>query len=106
MTKPVSEAMILAFTKRLCKRLGLVSIRMTLRQGVEVGWPDVLVLGPAAGTLFIETKAPGKRLRPIQRERRRVIQALGHSYAKPDTCEAVAAALVAFRAKCDGEDDA
>lgn len=98
--KRVTEAAILAHAKSLSKRLGLRFIRLSMRQGVEVGWPDVLVLGPNRGALFLETKAPGKPLRPIQKERARTICQYGHAYAKPDTFEAVDKALVGFAEYC------
>ncbi|MGD9568817.1 MAG: VRR-NUC domain-containing protein [Sedimentibacter sp.] len=39
--------------------------------------PDRLVLLPRGKIAFIELKAPGKKLRPIQEKRKRQIEALG-----------------------------
>lgn len=100
MTKKTTEAAILNYTKRLSKQLGLRFIRLSLRQGVEVGWPDVLVLGPNRGAMFLETKAPGKPLKPIQQERARTICMYGHAYAKPDSFEEVEKALKGFAEFC------
>ena len=41
------------------------------------GLPDRLVLFPPAKTVFVELKAPGKMLRPLQRKRRHQLMKLG-----------------------------
>lgn len=41
------------------------------------GMPDRLVLLPHGKLAFIELKAPGKRLRPLQEKRKRQLEALG-----------------------------
>jgi len=41
------------------------------------GLPDRLVLFPNAKTVFVELKAPGKMLRPLQRKRRYQLMKLG-----------------------------
>jgi hypothetical protein len=41
------------------------------------GLPDRLVLFPPAKTVFVELKAPGKMLRPLQRKRRLQLMKLG-----------------------------
>jgi len=41
------------------------------------GIPDRLVLLPGGKLAFIELKAPGKRLRPLQEKRKRQLEALG-----------------------------
>ena len=41
------------------------------------GLPDRLVLFPIARAVFVELKAPGKTLRPLQRKRRKQLTALG-----------------------------
>ena len=41
------------------------------------GVPDRLVLLPGAHIAFVETKAPGKKLRPLQQKRSRQLEALG-----------------------------
>lgn len=41
------------------------------------GLPDRLVLFPQGKTLFVELKAPGKQMRPLQVKRRRQLQNLG-----------------------------
>ena len=41
------------------------------------GLPDRLVLFPQGKTLFVELKAPGKQMRPLQVKRRRQLQSLG-----------------------------
>lgn len=41
------------------------------------GLPDRLVLFPTAKTIFVELKAPGKMMRPLQRKRRHQLMKLG-----------------------------
>jgi len=41
------------------------------------GLPDRLVLLPGGRLAFVELKAPGKRLRPLQEKRKRQLEALG-----------------------------
>ena len=41
------------------------------------GLPDRLVLFPGGKTAFVELKAPGKQMRPLQVKRRRQLQLLG-----------------------------
>jgi len=50
------------------------------------GMPDRLVLLPGGRFAFVETKAPGKTLRPLQRRRKRQLEALGFKvYCLDDT---------------------
>ncbi|MGH7179597.1 MAG: VRR-NUC domain-containing protein [Tepidisphaeraceae bacterium] len=100
--KKVSEAAILRRVKLACLTFGLVMIRMSFRPGVAAGWPDVLVLGPGGNSLFVETKAPGKLLRPIQKVRARALVDFEHGFCKLDSVEEVDAALRRFAAACDG----
>ncbi|MCM3761053.1 VRR-NUC domain-containing protein [Alkalihalobacillus oceani] len=41
------------------------------------GMPDRLVLLPKGKIAFVEVKAPGKRLRPLQEKRKRQLEKLG-----------------------------
>ena len=41
------------------------------------GVPDRLLLLPGGQCAFVELKAPGKRLRPLQEKRKRQLEALG-----------------------------
>ena len=41
------------------------------------GLPDRLVLFPQAKTAFVELKAPGKHMRPLQVKRKRQLESLG-----------------------------
>lgn len=43
------------------------------------GLPDRLVLFFPAKTIFVELKAPGKQLRPLQRKRRYQLKAIGYA---------------------------
>ena len=49
---------------------------------VSPGWdgaPDRIVLLPGGHIAFVETKAPGKTLRPLQVRRKRQLESLGFS---------------------------
>lgn len=97
-----SEADILKHAKKECRRLGLRFIRMSMARGVEVGWMDVIIVGPNAGTLWMETKAPGKPAKPIQLFRAEELRDYGHVWCKPDTKEQVTWWLEQFKAACEG----
>lgn len=98
----VTESAVLRRVKDQCWRLGLVHIRQSFRPGVSAGWPDSLIIGPNGGTMFAELKRPGKPLAPLQAERARQIQAMGHHYAKIDSLEEASATLLRFAAWCHG----
>lgn len=93
------EGRIIAHAKKECRRLGLRFVRLSLQPGVEVGWPDVIVLGPERGdgrVMFMETKAPGKQMRPIQKERARELVSRNVWFCKADTRVGVTARLEEF----------
>jgi len=98
MTTP--EGKIAAKIKRLAPEYGLLVIRQHFAPGAKVGYPDLAILGPNGATLWVETKAPGQRLRPIQDERRKEIVALGHLYRKMDAVAEVEKVLLDFAAYC------
>ena len=96
------EARVLARAKAQAKAHGLRAIRMAMQRGVEGGWPDLVILGPNRGVLFMETKRRGKPLTPLQEERRReIVEDYGHLYSKPDTNEAVDHAIKGFAEFCN-----
>lgn len=51
------------------------------------GVPDRLVILPGGRTIYVEMKAPGKPLEPLQRKWRKTLLSLGHQHYKID-CEA------------------
>lgn len=53
------------------------------------GVPDRLVLFNGAKVAFVELKAPAKKLRALQRKRKRQLEALGFKVYKIDSFEAV-----------------
>lgn len=53
------------------------------------GVPDRLVLLPGGKLAFIELKAPGKELRPLQVRRKRQLEALGFSVYCIDSPEQI-----------------
>lgn len=100
-----SEAAILKHAKAECLRLGLRFLRLSFTPGVEVGWADVLVLGPelsAGQVLWMETKRRGQPLKPIQAYRRDEINIRGGRHCKPDTKKQVTHHLEEFRVFCEG----
>ena len=57
------------------KAVGGVAYKLTSQ--TANGLPDRLVLFPVAKTVFVELKAPGKMMRPLQRKRRYQLMKLG-----------------------------
>lgn len=57
------------------RKAGGVAYKLTSQ--TANGLPDRLVLFPAAKTIFVELKAPGKMMRPLQRKRRFQLMKLG-----------------------------
>jgi len=53
------------------------------------GMPDRLVLIPGGRVVFVELKAPGKRLRPLQKKRFQELSQLGFKIVKIDSSEQV-----------------
>ncbi|WP_277673326.1 VRR-NUC domain-containing protein [Piscibacillus halophilus] len=53
------------------------------------GVPDRLVLFPGSKVAFVELKAPAKKLRALQRKRKKQLEALGFKVFKIDSYEAV-----------------
>lgn len=49
------------------------------------GVPDRLVILPNGVTVYVEMKAPGKPLEPLQRKWRKDLLALGHRHYKIDS---------------------
>ena len=63
---------------------------------VSPGWdgaPDRLVLLPGGKAGFIETKAPGKKLRPLQHLRKAQLEALGFKAYCVDGVEQIGGVL-------------
>lgn len=53
------------------------------------GMPDRLVLLPAGRIIFVELKAPGRKMRPLQRKRFEQLRALGFRVYKIDSIAAI-----------------
>ena len=61
------------------------------------GVPDRLVLMPGARCAFVELKAPGKKLRPLQELRSRQLESLGFSVYKVDSVAGIQQVLDEMR---------
>ena len=61
------------------------------------GVPDRLVLLPHGRMAFIELKAPGKQMRPLQVKRKRQLEALGFSSYCVDSKEQIGGVLNEIR---------
>lgn len=53
------------------------------------GVPDRLVILPGGRTVFVEMKAPGKPLAPLQARWARILRGLGHDVYKIDSNEQI-----------------
>jgi len=49
------------------------------------GVPDRIVILPGGRTIYVEMKAPGKPLQPLQRKWAKTLQELGHEVYKIDS---------------------
>lgn len=77
--------------KKLCKRVK-EELRGRAFKWVSPGQngvPDRIILIPMGRIYFVETKAPGKKLRALQRWVRGLIQDLGFRVLRIDTIEKV-----------------
>ena len=68
------------------------------------GLPDRLVLFPPGKTVFVELKAPGKQMRPLQVKRRRQLQQLGFPVLCVDRFSQIEPIITAVRSWKPGED--
>lgn len=53
------------------------------------GWPDRIIIWPGGRIDFVETKAPGERLRALQQKRAETLRALGARVYCLDSAQAV-----------------
>ena len=67
------------------------------------GLPDRLVLFPAGKTIFVELKAPGKMLHPLQRKRRYQLMKLGFPVLCIDRLEQIQPCIDAILTWTPGE---
>jgi hypothetical protein len=65
------------------------------------GLPDRLVLLPGKRIYFVETKSPGKPLRPLQVVAKRILEALGFKVYKIDNKEQVQDIINMWKAGVD-----
>lgn len=97
-----TEKQILKHVKTFAKELGLRCLRVSMRPGVEVGWPDNIVFGPNK-ILGLETKSPGKKATPMQLERAKTMVEYGQMWAKCDSKADVEFTMMNFAKHCIGE---
>jgi hypothetical protein len=82
--------------QRLCskvKALGGLAIKLTTMSGL----PDRLVLLPGSVTVFIELKAPGRKLTAQQLKRKGQLEKLGFSVYRVDSYEKIDEVLDAYK---------
>lgn len=75
--------------KRQVEKLGGKALKF-VSPGM-VGVPDRLVLLPGGRAVFVEMKAPGETLKPIQEKRKRDLEYLGFEVYMLDSPESIAA---------------
>lgn len=94
MSRPVyREGKVLRALKKAARANDLLFIRNHFGPGAEAGWPDVVLVG-AGSVVWVETKAPGGKPRPLQEERMRALREKGQRVEVVDSVEG-ARALVA-----------
>ena len=73
------------------KKMGGMAVKF-VSPGLD-GVPDRIVLLPGRKMAFVELKAPGKKLRPLQEKRRRQLEALGFPVYVIDGAEQIGGVL-------------
>lgn len=81
--------------KSAVKSMGGITFKFTA-PGID-GVPDRLVLLPLGKLAFIELKAPGKEMRPLQVHRKRQLEKLGFSVYCIDGAEQIGGILNAIQ---------
>lgn len=85
------EKTIEAKLVKAAKHLGGLALKF-VSPGFD-GVPDRLVLLPGGRLAFIELKAPGKKLRPLQARRKQQLEALGFRVFVIDSTEQIGGTL-------------
>ncbi len=83
----MEESKIERYLKKQIELLGGLALKF-VSPGVS-GVPDRIVLLPHGRIIFVELKAPGKKARPIQEYRIKMIRALGFRVEIIDSIEKV-----------------
>ena len=73
------------------KKMGGMAVKF-VSPGLD-GVPDRIVLLPGGKVAFVELKAPGKRLRPLQEKRKRQLEGLGFQVYVVDRVEQIGGVL-------------
>ncbi len=81
------EKQIEARLKREVKKAGGLALKFT--PPGTAGLPDRIVLLPGSRIYFVEVKAPGKKLRPLQQKRKKQLKRLGFRVFVIDSYPAV-----------------
>ena len=81
--------------KSAVKNVGGIAFKFTA-PGIN-GVPDRLVLLPYGKLAFIELKAPGKEMRPLQVHRKKQLEQLGFSVYCIDSAEQIGGVLDAIQ---------
>lgn len=97
-----TESQVIKHAKKTSKELGLRFLRVSMRPGVEVGWPDSFIFGPNRHLLGLETKRPGQDATPMQKERGKTMVMFGFAWAKCDSKADVEFTLINFAKHCVG----
>lgn len=91
----VSERQIEQAVVKEAKKRGGMAVKF-----VSSGWdgvPDRIVLFPNGKMAFIELKAPGKKMRPLQLKRKKTLEALGFRVYCIDNLEMIGGILDAIQ---------
>ena len=97
----VSEKSIEQKLRMETKKMGGWAVKFS-SPGLD-GMPDRLVLFPGGKLGFVELKAPGKQMRPLQRKRRKQLEALGFPVFCVDSMEQIQPAIRALAEWNPGE---
>lgn len=88
----MEESKIEKYLKKQIELIGGKALKF-VSPGVA-GVPDRIVLLPYGRIVFVELKAPGKKLRPLQEFRKKELEKLGFDYWIVDSYESIKDLLV------------
>ena len=85
--QPINESKLERRLKREVQKVGGKALKF--ESPGMAGVPDRLVLLPGGKLIFVEMKAPGETLRPLQEKRAKEIRSLGFSVLHIDSIQAI-----------------
>jgi hypothetical protein len=83
----INEGMLERRLKHEVEKNGGMALKFTSPS--MAGLPDRIVLIPGGKAIFVEMKAPGKKLRPLQQKRKSQLEAIGFTVYCLDSIQSI-----------------